>query len=211
MRTFIAFAVAVLFLPCLSAAPIVGTPYPSLNPVFGTLIDFDDQASGTLIGALEYLGLGLASITETEGVGIFARYGGSQSLPNYIGTGTTGERGTDADLGWDGTILFEFVNPASMVGIGIADSSGGPEILSIFDASFALLDSGAGPAGSNSYAYFSRPSFDIKYFQVSGDYFALDDLQFDGASTTPVPEPGTVVFLMSGLATVALLKRRKRS
>jgi hypothetical protein len=98
-----------------------------------------------------------------------------------------------------------------MVGIGIANSNGGPEILSIFDASFALLDSGAGPAGGDVYAYFSRPSFDIKYFQVTGDFFALDDLQFDGAAATPIPEPGTVVLLVSGLAAVALLKRRKRS
>lgn len=70
------------------AVPFGGTASPSLSPVFGTLINFDDKATGTSIGAGDYAAMGLTSITETTGSGAaFARYASSQSSPNYIGTG----------------------------------------------------------------------------------------------------------------------------
>ncbi|BBD64389.1 hypothetical protein NIES4072_19480 [Nostoc commune NIES-4072] len=182
------------------AASFVGTPSPSLSPIFGTLINFDDQPSGTLIGVGDYVAQGVTSVTELEGLGTFARYQGSQSQPNYITTGASGERGTDANSGYDGIIKFQFTNLANQVGIGIADSVGGPEILSIYDSNDNLLESFTAPQGANTYAGFSRASNDIKYFEIKGDYFAIDDLQFQS-----VPEPSTIL----GTIIPLLLLRRK--
>ena len=67
------------------AASFTGTPSPSLSPLFGTLINFDDKATGTAVGPTDYLSLGVL-ITETEGLGTFARYFSFQSSNNYIGT-----------------------------------------------------------------------------------------------------------------------------
>lgn len=192
-----------------SAALIVGTPSPSLSPLFGTLINFDDQAAGTAIGAGDYAAMGLASITQTENIAnaFFARYAGSQSQPNYIGTGRGGERGTDANLGWDGTILMEFANLASMVGIGVANSQGGPEFIRVYDSGMNLLESWQASSGINVYNVISRSAYDIKYMEVTGDYFALDDLQFNAT----VPEPGTMLLMATGLLGLAGLGRRKRT
>jgi len=114
-KVSIAFGLGVAVASTLLASPsqaasFVGTPSSSsLSPIFGTLINFDDQPSGTLVGVSDYLAQGVTSIRELEGLGTFARYGISrQSQPNYIGTGRNGERGTDANLGWDGTIEFQF-------------------------------------------------------------------------------------------------------
>jgi hypothetical protein len=189
-----------------SATSFTGSPSPSLSPTFGTLINFDDKSAGTAVLANDYVALGLQSVKETEGVGFFARYAGSQSAPNYIGTGVGGERGTDASLGWDGTILFEFANLANKVGIGVADSQGGPEILSIFDASMNLLESFNAPTGSNTYAGFERSAYDIKYFSIKGDFFAVDDLQFNSTSA-PVPEPSTVFLLAAGILGMGLCRK----
>nr|WP_321465709.1 PEP-CTERM sorting domain-containing protein [uncultured Desulfobulbus sp.] len=184
-----------------------GTPSPSLSPVFGTLIDFDDQATGTAVGAGDYVSMGLASITETEGLGFFGRYSGTQSSPNYVGTGVNGERGTDASMGWDGTILMQFAKLASMVGIGIADSAGGPEWITVYDSGMNVLESYMATTGANVYNVITRGSYDIKYLEVKGDFFAIDDLQFN---SSVIPEPTTMLLFGTGLAGLAALGRRRK-
>jgi hypothetical protein len=167
-----------------------GTPSPSLSPVFGTLVDFDDKATGTLVGQYDYVGQGVASITEQTGGGTFARYSGTQSMPNYVGTG--------GSAGWDADILIEFSQLASTVGIGVANSSDG-ETMYAYDSGMTLLESHGVPNGLNVYAGIARDTFDIKYFRIAGSFFAVDDLQFD-----VVPAPSALVGLVS-MAVVGLV------
>lgn len=203
----VAAAMGVGVMSSAQATMFTGSPSPSLSPTFGTLVNFDDQPTGTAIGAADYVGLGVASVTETEGVGTFARYGGSQSAPNYIGTGFGGERGGDANLGWDGTILFQFTGLASMVGIGVANSAGGPETISAYDSAMSLLESYTVPHGSNVYVGISRAIADIKYFSVNGDFFAIDDLQHNASS---VPAPAGLLLLGTGLLGFAGSRRFRK-
>jgi hypothetical protein len=195
------------------AVPFVGSPSPALNPIFGTLIDFDDQATGTPVLVGDYVGQGVAAVTELEGLGTFARYASPQSAPNYIGTGPNGERGGDASLGWDGTILFQFAGLAGRVGIGVADSAGGPETINAYGIGLNLLESLVVPSASNIYVGFNRPTADIKFFSISGDFFAVDDLQHDAGSLTPVPEPATLLLVGTTLAggMVRYQRRRRQS
>jgi hypothetical protein len=168
-----ALAVSLVILTSpVDAAISYGTPSPALDPVFGTLIDFDDQPSGTPILPGDYVALGVASITElTLGPPDFARYPGSQSQPNYIGTGI--------DNGWNGTIRIDLAKPASQIGIGVADSAGGAETLSVYNSGGVLLESYVLTPGANIYAVITRPSYDISRIELTGEFFAADDLQFD--------------------------------
>jgi len=180
-----------------NAAISYGTPSPSLNPVFGTLINFDDQPTWTPVLPNDYVAFGLASITElTVGPPAFARYGGSQSQPNYIGTGI--------EYGWNGIIRFDLARPASQIGLGIADSAGGPEILSVYNSAGTLLESHILTSGTNIYAVITRPSYDISRIELSGEFFAADDLQFN-----VIPAPGAILLGTIGAGIVGWLRRRK--
>lgn len=174
-----------------------GTPSPSLNPVFGTLINFDDQPTGTPILPGDYAAFGLASITElTVGPPAFARYGGSQSQPNYIGTGSQN--------GWNGLIRFDLALPASQIGLGVADSIGGPETLSVFNSAGVLLESYVLTSGVNIYAVVTRPFYDISRIEITGEFFAVDDLQFN-----TIPAPGAILLGSIGVGIVSWLRRRR--
>ncbi|OHB65053.1 MAG: hypothetical protein A2168_05680 [Planctomycetes bacterium RBG_13_50_24] len=180
-----------------NAAISYGTPSPALNPVFGTLIDFDDQPIGTPILPNDYAAFGLASITElTVGPPAFARYGGTQSQPNYIGTG--------AQYGWNGIIRFDLALPASQIGIGVADSAGGPEILSVYNSGGVLLESHVLTPGMNIYAVITRPIYDISRIELAGEFFAADDLQFN-----TIPAPGAILLGTIGVSLVGWLRRRR--
>jgi len=98
-----------------NAAISYGTPSLSLSLTFGTLVDFDDKATGTQFLWNDYVSVGVASITELTGAGqLFARYNSSQSPPNYVGTSASYDIG-GATLGWDGTIQIDLALPASIL------------------------------------------------------------------------------------------------
>jgi len=191
--------------PVANGAISYGSPSPSLSPTFGTLVDFDDKAPGPLGTPIlwnDYVSVGVASITEL-GAGILARYPYSaQSQPNFAGTGGGYEIG-GAPGGWDGTIQIDLALPASMVGIGIANSSGGPETFSVYDSTGSLLESHPVAAGFNVYAVITRGAYDISRLVITGDYFAIDDLQFNA-----IPAPGAILLGSIGVGLVGWLRRR---
>jgi hypothetical protein len=203
MRKFIVICVFVVLIVCLgsssaNAAISYGTPAPPApSPLFGTWIDFDDQPTGTPILPGDYAAFGVASITElTVGTPAFARYAGSQSQPNYIGTGE--------QYGWNGVIRIDLAKPASQIGLGIADSAGGPEILSVYNSGGTLLESHVLTPGANIYAIITRPVYDISRIELAGEFFAADDLQFN-----VIPAPGAVLLGAIGVGVVGWLRRRK--
>ena len=176
------------------------------SPLFGTLVNFDDKAAGTPVLWNDYASVGVASITETSlpGAGVlFARYPLSQqSQPNVVGTGTYEIGGVG--WGWDGTIQIDLALPASMVGIGIANSSGGPETFSVYDSTGSLLESHPVAAGFNVYAVITRGTYDISRLEIIGDYFAIDDLQ-----SNAIPAPGAILLGSIGAGLVGWLRRRR--
>jgi hypothetical protein len=181
-----------------NAAISYGAPAPPApSPLFGTWIDFDDQPTGTPILPNDYAAFGVASITElTLGPPAFARYAGTQSQPNYIGTGF--------ENGWNGIIRIDLAKPASQIGIGVADDRGGPEILSVYNSGGVLLESHVLTPGLNIYAVITRPFYDISRIELAGEFFAADDLQFN-----VIPAPGAILLGGIGAGLVGWLRRRR--
>lgn len=166
-----------------------------------TSIDFHDKPAGTQILPNDYISSGV-TINDLEGFPFFR-------FSDTIGTGSNAERGTDAySSGWDGTIEFSFGNLLSDVEIffGGLDGSG---TLTIFDSAHNQLEDPIVLTGVSAYVWFTRPVEEIKYFQISGDNFALNDLQFSPLS--PVPEPGTYGMMLVGLLLIGHTFRRRKN
>ncbi len=174
------------------------------SPLFGTLVNFDDKAAVSQVLWNDYVSVGVASITELTGAGsLFARYSGSpQSQPNFVGTGSHENGGVN--WGWDGTIQIDLALPASMVGIGVMNSLGGPEFVSVYDSTGSLLESYQVAAGTNVYPVITRGSYDISRLVINGDYFAIDDLQFNA-----IPAPGALLLSSIGVGLVSWLRKRR--
>jgi uncharacterized repeat protein (TIGR01451 family) len=120
----------------------------------------------------------VASITEITG-GTLSRYPGSQSLPNYIGTGL-GYDIWGAATGWDGIIEIDLASPTNKVGLGVADSQGDiGDVLSVYDGEGNLLEEHTLTTGLNIYPVITRDAYEISRIRISGDFFSADDLQFN--------------------------------
>jgi len=188
------------------AALVQGTPTPfgdpaNPNPLFGTLIDFDDGITGTDLAFDRYVGQGVTSISNLLGPSL-AFHPTSQSAPNYIGTGFAN--------GWDANILVEFSVLQAAVGIGIA----GPTTLQfelLDDALNVLEGYSLTTTPVNTYYYINRIDNDVRYLRVAGDFVAIDDLQFSTRTVGPeVPEPGVWALMILGFGGVGTMLRRRR-
>lgn len=185
-----------LALSCVASASLnEGTPYPNLNPVFGTHINFDDQPTFSPVIPTQYVPQGVASISDSLSQLFYEP--GTQSPPNYVGTGPVD--------GWAMDTTIVLTNPTSQIGIGLAGP--GTVTLTARDVNGNIVETDTFPFLSNDYWYFTEGTSDIKSLEIQSSFIAIDDLQFYGGTTTP--EPGTLVMLGSGVLGLAGVMRRK--
>ncbi|MEH2240559.1 hypothetical protein [Nostoc sp.] len=68
---------------------------------------------------------------------------------------------------------------------------------------------------SNQYAGFTRNAFDIKYLQITGTFYAIDDVQFDAKFPEKVPEPASTLAILAfgalGTNSVIRLKQQQKA
>ena len=206
MKLTLIAAAALLSTSLAHAALVQGTPTPfgqpaNPSPLFGTLISFDDVATGNPVAANHYAGVGVTSITNTLGPAL-GYYASSQSGINYVGTGPS--------TGWAADILVEFTSLQAAVGIGIA----GPTTLQfdLLDASMNVLEGySLSTTPSNTYYYINRLTNDTKFLRVAGNFVAIDDLQFDTKTVNGIPEPETYALMLAGLGVVGFMARRRKA
>jgi hypothetical protein len=179
-------------------------------------------ADGTVYNApaVNYYGTGPQTLapgitwTATGSSGSFGNSGGYGLGLNGLWFGDPPLEGTN-DV--DGSMTFSFASPVSAVGgfLNYApDSEGAAFEIQAFDSLGNLIESYdpviSTPNEFNAGAFygFQENSADISSFVVSGSFGALRDLTLPAAAASPVPEPGSLIFLSTGIA--GLIARRFR-
>ena len=102
----------------------------------------------------------------------------------------------------DGTIPIDLALPASMIGTSLANSLGGFEYLNVYDNTGSLPESHQAASEYDVYAVINRGTYDISRLEVTGAFFATDDLQFNA-----IPAPGAILLGSIGAGLVGWLRR----
>lgn len=203
------------------AAPAGATPITSPGDLVGpqTVIDFNSLPAGSLpspqvISGVTFSGfLSFANtVIDTDG------FQASINFPTFVSDKALGIADTDPSLP---NYTIAFASPVAQVGFGLFDPNFLGNVISAYNSGGGLLETTSPdalfpPGGSGAdYLGFVRGTADIAYIEivagVSGnttDALWIDNLAF---SSTPVPEPTTLLLLELGIAGLAFGRRRARS
>jgi len=176
-------------------------------------LDFTQAADGTPIGAS---GATLGSIFSNDVIfssSTSATYGGSNSANVELANAG----GDSAEIGpvgseFDGILNIDFVSAVSAVGFGSVEF-GTIETITVYDINDVMLTSFGGVS-----------SFDFDYIGIlaaageligsvtlEGDFFAIQNIQFNFADVNEIPIPGAILLFPVGIAALRFARRKAKS
>lgn len=203
-----ALSVILLTVVSAGAAPITVASDPAL--LGSTVIDFDSEPYASFMSKT------ISGVTFTAVAGLL-------SIADYTSGGIYGGSGKDLETSVSTSAFrIDFANPVSAFGT-VWGGANEDWTVRLFNSSNALLETMVflgGDGGQATYVEFYGASntdiksvtFDIIAGSFGTDWVKLDNFQFVPSAVVnpqPVPEPATLLLLGSGLATIAVRRRRR--
>jgi hypothetical protein len=185
------------------------------STIGGTLVDFEGQSDGTLVGAGVYAGLTFSQPDggrpQIDNLPYLFGYGASS------GTGVlTGSTEGGAPFPTIAGLIVSFSTGQSAVEAFFSDTAplGGYTVFA-YGATNNLLDSFviSAPQRYVGFSNLSEAIFKIQFGPgaAANDAFAIDDLRYVAAPVRGVPEPATWAMMIGGFALAGSAMRRRKS
>jgi len=164
-----------------------------------TIIDFDDyknnsSGNGELIGT-EYSDLGVEFSTTGLALNIGATVG---SGPNSLGADASSTND------FDGDIIIQFLNNSYVTDLAFTIFNT-PFSASAFDVNGKLLSTLSGGSFTSTFDF---SGFDVSRVEISGAFYAIDDVSFGKLISASVPEPSTLALLALGIVGIGSLRKK---
>jgi hypothetical protein len=201
------------------SAPASAAPITFTDAMDGFTYDSDTQSAAFLAAlGFGYTHISFQGATDTNGAS-YSPLVTFSTRAGIFGGSDTSSVNADSEIGpfgsWDGILNIDFLandNSATAVGFGLVEFDTSAELIRVYDDLNNLIGTFNDQLTG---LVFSLWGIDgngqrIGRIELDGNFFAIQDIEFDLSAQQPIPEPASMLLVGLGLAGLRAVRAARR-